>query len=170
MVVAKKSNLVLVGMPGCGKSTVGVLLAKTLGMEFCDADLVIQTREGKLLQDILDSDGLAAFLRCEERVLLSLRPKNTVIATGGSAVLSSAAMAHLKDIATVVYIDVPFGEIKRRLGDYAKRGIACEKGQSLEDIYAYRTPLYKQYADIVVRGGDVNPAKALLRIKEALGR
>lgn len=143
-------NITLIGMPGCGKSTIGVLLAKTLGADFVDTDLMIQKREGALLQQILDSRGLAAFLRAEESAILSLSCTGTVIATGGSAVYSSAAMTHLLRESIVIYLKLPFPEIMSRLSNIATRGIAIPFGMSMADVYAERIPLYEKYAAITL--------------------
>ncbi len=143
-------NITLIGMPGCGKSTIGVLLAKTLGADFVDTDLMIQKREGALLQQILDSRGLAAFLRAEESAILSLSCTGTVIATGGSAVYSSAAMTHLLRESIVIYLKLPFPEIMSRLSNITTRGIAIPFGMSMADVYAERIPLYEKYAAITL--------------------
>ncbi len=146
----------MIGMPGSGKSTVGVLLAKALGYLFEDVDLRISRRAGKPLQKILDEDGLLGFLRLEEEVGSAVQADRTVIATGGSMVLSERAMAHLKTLGKVVFIDVPFPEIKRRVTNIRTRGIAFHKNETLEDVYRERLPLYEKYADVTIRvgGGD----------------
>lgn len=143
-------NIVLIGMPGSGKSTVGVLLAKALGCSFVDTDLLLSRESGKTLQRILNEDGLDSFLKEEEKVGCELECSGAVIATGGSMVLSGRAMKHLKENAAVVYIDVELDEIKRRVTNIRSRGIAFKKGETLDDVYAARTPLYKKYADITV--------------------
>ena len=143
-------NITLIGMPGSGKSTVGVLLAKFLGYGFLDVDLIIQQREQALLQDIIDKRGVSAFLDCEEAAVCSLNCTNHVIAPGGSAVLRETAAAHLKSLGTVVYLNVPLEELAQRIQNMSTRGIAMEKGQTLADVMAARTPLYQQYADLVI--------------------
>lgn len=143
-------NIVLIGMPGAGKSTVGVVLAKMLGFRFLDSDLLIQEREGRLLCEIIKEEGLDGFLRIEEEVNASIQAENTVIATGGSAVYSARAMEHLKQIGTVIYIRLSYKEIISRVGDIEHRGIALKAGQSFEELYAERCPLYEKYADIVL--------------------
>ena len=145
------SNIILIGMPGSGKSTVGVLLAKALGYSFEDVDLVISRRAGKPLQKILDEDGLDSFLTLEEAVGSTLAADHTVIATGGSMVLSEAAMAHLQTMGMVVYIDVPFAEIERRVTNIRTRGIAFHKNETLADVYRERQPLYERYAAMTVK-------------------
>ena len=144
-------NIVLIGMPGSGKSTVGVLLAKALGFLFTDVDLLISHKAKKPLQRILDEDGLEAFLALEEEVGSRLRAENTVIATGGSMVLSDKAMRHLKTLGTVVYIDVPFEEIERRVTNIKTRGIVFHPNETLADVYRERKPLYERWADLSVR-------------------
>ena len=141
----------MIGMPGSGKSTVGVLLAKALGCLFTDVDLLISHRAKKPLQRILDEDGLDAFLALEEEVGSRLRAENTVIATGGSMVISDKAMRHLKTLGTVVYIDVPFEEIERRVTNIKTRGIVFHPNQTLADVYRERKPLYERWADLTVK-------------------
>lgn len=143
-------NLILIGMPGAGKSTMGVILAKTLGMKFIDTDLVIQESTGRLLQEIIDTDGVDAFKKNEEETILSLHNHHTVIATGGSVVFSEPAMEHLKEGAVVIYIKISFGEMTRRLRNITTRGIVLAAGQDLKEIYNQRIPLYEKYADITV--------------------
>lgn len=152
MSVLKKpdGNLVLIGMPGAGKSTVGVVLAKNMGLRFLDSDLCIQEEENRLLHEIIAQDGLDEFLAIENRVNASLRVKNSVIATGGSVVYGKEAMAHLAEIGTVVYLKLPYEEIGARLGDLTKRGVAFQNGQSLKDLYEERVPLYEKYAEITI--------------------
>ena len=143
-------NLILIGMPACGKSTMGVVLAKTLGMRFVDTDLLIQEEEGEKLQNIIDEQGMEAFLAIEERVLSRVNVQNAVISTGGSAVYSEKAMNHLKSIGSVVYIQLSLEEILRRLNNIKTRGIAMKPGDTLEDLYNRRVPLYERYADITL--------------------
>lgn len=141
----------MIGMPGSGKSTVGVLLAKALGCLFTDVDLLISHKAKKPLQRILDEDGLEAFLALEEEVGSRLYAENTVIATGGSMVLSDKAMRHLKTLGTVVYIDVPFEEIERRVTNIKTRGIVFHPNETLADVYRERKPLYERWADLTVK-------------------
>ena len=150
------SNIILIGMPGSGKSTVGVLLAKALGYLFEDVDLLISRRAGKPLQRILDEDGMAYFLRLEEEVGSTLEADHTVIATGGSMVLSEKAMAHLKTMGEVVFISVPFAEIERRVTNIKTRGIVFHPNETLADVYRERLPLYERFADrtLCVGAGD----------------
>ena len=145
-----EENITLIGMPGSGKSTVGVLLAKTLGCGFVDTDLLIQQREGALLQEILDRRGVDSFLRAEEAAICALACRGTVIATGGSAVCRPRAMEHLKALGRVVYLHVPLEELEGRIQNMSTRGIAMEPGQTLRAVYDHRQPLYRRYADRVV--------------------
>lgn len=146
----KKDNIVLIGMPGVGKSTVGVILAKVLGYQFLDADLLIQQQEGKLLKDIIKEVGTEGFIEVENRVNAGIRCTKTIIATGGSVVYGKEAMEHLKEIGTVVYLKVPYPTIEKRLSDIRGRGVVLKNGQTLYDIYMERTPLYEKYADLCV--------------------
>jgi shikimate kinase len=145
-----KSNIVLVGMPGSGKSTVGVILAKLLSYDFIDTDVLIQSSQRRALQDIVDRDGHLALRKIEEDALLSLDLHNHVIATGGSAVYSAAAMAHLAAIGTVVFLDVELATLQARVNNLATRGLARRPGQSLADLFAEREALYRQAADITI--------------------
>ncbi len=144
------SNIVLIGMPGCGKSTIGVILAKTIGVGFVDTDLIIQQRENRLLQDIIDTDGIEAFLDCEENAVKTVDCDNTVIATGGSVVYREDAINHLKKNGKIFYLNVSLDEIKKRLNNISTRGIAANKNDSIENIFIEREPLYKKYADVIV--------------------
>ncbi|CAA6677929.1 MULTISPECIES: shikimate kinase [unclassified Lentimonas] len=147
------SNLVLIGMPSCGKSTLGVLLAKHLTMSFMDTDLVIQAEVDMRLQEYQQSQGMAGFRALEERVLCSVECERTVIATGGSAVYYPAAMAHLKALGRVVFLDVSFEVVRARIGDLAERGVVFEPGMTFEELLSTRQSLYHQYADCVVDCG-----------------
>ena len=164
-----RSNLVLIGMPGSGKSTVGVILAKQNALNFIDTDVIIQTSEGRSLQDMVDRDGYMALRRIEERTLLRISLRNHVIATGGSAVYSEAAMRHLKSNGLVVFLDVDLPTLKARIHDFGTRGLAKSPGQSLDDLYQERLPLYRKYADLVVECGDLSHEEVSARIIEELG-
>ncbi len=170
----EKKNIVLIGMPGSGKSTIGVILAKALGMGFVDIDLLICQREGCTLQEILDERGLDAFLQVEEDTVLEMDQRGTVIATGGSVPMRRASMEHLARSGVFVYIDVPLEELERRIHDMATRGIAFGPGQTLADIYAVRTPIYRRWADATVTvapggGAASEVAAAVAEIIEKLG-
>ena len=163
------NNIVLIGMPGSGKSTVGVLLAKMLGMNFLDTDLLIQQQEGMKLYEILEKKGNEYFAKVEDAVNASVRAEGTVIATGGSVVYGKAAMAHLKEIGTVVYLKVPLKELERRIRNFATRGIQMAPGQTLADLYVERKPLYEQYADLTVSTGGSGLQRNAEKIIQALG-
>ena len=145
-----KDNIVVIGMPGVGKSTIGVILAKILAYHFLDSDLVIQEREGKRLHQIISEAGTDGFLKIENDVNASLDVKRTIIATGGSAVYGKEAMEHLKGIGEVVYLKADYSTIEKRLGNLEKRGVALKPGQTLKDLYDERTALYEKYADVIV--------------------
>lgn len=161
-------NIVLIGMPGAGKSTVGVLLAKTLGYAFLDTDLVIQRREGALLQALVDSLGVEGFLDAESRAILSVDVQRTVIAPGGSAVYRGTSMEHLKSLGRVVYLRLPLEELERRLSNISSRGIAMAPGETLKSLYAYRTPLYERYADLTVDVGRQSLEETVAAVLNAL--
>ena len=145
-----KNNVTLIGMPGCGKSTVGVLLAKALGLQFVDTDLLIQQKHQKLLWQLIDEQGIGAFKRMEAGVILSLDCERACIATGGSAVYSEGAMAHLKALSRIVFIDLPCEEIERRVADIKGRGVVIDRGKTLPELYDERRPLYLRYADTII--------------------
>ena len=144
------NNIILIGMPGCGKSTIGVLLAKICGYSFLDCDLLIQSKTGKKLFEIIDSEGAEGFLKIENDVLKNINCENTIIATGGSAVYCDEAMEHLKTIGKVVYIKVSPNEVKKRITNFSTRGIVMKKASDLYELYFERLPLYEKYADITV--------------------
>lgn len=143
-------NIILTGMPSCGKSTLGRLLAKELGYAFLDTDDVIIQQNGCPLKDILDNEGLDGFIRREEEAVCSVEVQHTVIATGGSVVYSPKAMAHLKSLGKIVYLALDYKEVERRLGDLHERGVAIAPGKTLQDLFDERTPLYNKYANLVV--------------------
>lgn len=145
-----KDNIVLIGMPGAGKSTVGVVLAKRLGYRFVDSDLVIQEKYDRLLHELIEEHGVEGFWRIEEEENASLNPRKSVIATGGSVIYGPRAMEHLREIGTVVYLKLPLEEVAERLGDLNARGVTLRPGQTLADLYAERVPLYEKYAHEVV--------------------
>ena len=158
------ANIILIGMPGCGKSTVGVILAKTLGIGFVDTDLVIQQRENRLLQNIIDVDGIDYFLDCEAQAVKTVDCDNSVIATGGSVVYREDAIEHLKKNGKIVYLDVLLDEIKRRLNNISTRGIAAKKNDSIDDIYNERVALYNKYADIIIKTDGESVEKTVEKI------
>jgi shikimate kinase len=147
------SNVILIGMPGSGKSTVGVVLAKVLGCEFVDGDLVIQQKTGKLLHEIISEIGADGFNELENEVNMTISPESAVISPGGSVVYGEGAMLHYKSIGKVVFLNLPVEELKTRLGDLNERGVSLKDGQTLDDLYAERLPLYTKYADYTVECG-----------------
>lgn len=164
----KKKNVVLIGMPGAGKSTIGVVLAKRLGFKFLDSDLVIQEKEGKLLHELISEHGIEGFWKIENDVNASLNVTNCVIATGGSAIYGEKAMEHLKEIATVVYLKIPEEELEQRLGDLNARGVTLRDGQTLADLYEERRPLYEKYADVVMDCSNYPIWKLAIEIEKKL--
>ena len=160
------SNLVLIGMPGSGKSTVGVILAKKTSRDFVDTDLLIQRSQQRTLQDIVDHDGYGALRNIEERVLLELGVYNHVIATGGSAVYSDHAMAHLKSDGLVIFLDVDLATLESRIPDFSTRGLAKRPEQSFPELFDERSGLYVKYADITIRCGSLTQEDVCARIME----
>ena len=161
-------NIVLVGMPGSGKSTIGVLLAERLGYEFLDTDILIQTRKGKSLQLIIEAEGLDGFCRFEEKTILSLSVTSHVISTGGSVVYSKKAMQHLKKHGWVCHLDTAPRLLRSRLDNIDSRGIVMTPGQSIESLYRERYPLYMQHADFTVESGDSTANQVLQKIDSVL--
>ena len=143
-------NITLIGMPGSGKSTVGVLLAKKLGLQFVDTDLLIQEQEGCLLKDIIAREGAEGFEQIENQVNAQVQARYTVIAPGGSVVYCPEAMHHFKEISLVVYLRIGLGSLKARLGDLEASGVVLKNGMTLDELYAERVPLYERYADLAV--------------------
>lgn len=164
----RKSNIVLIGMPGSGKSTVGIILAKITARNFIDTDILIQLRTGRSLQDIVDCDGHMALRKVEEEVLLDVDCTNHVIATGGSAAYSRAAMSHLKENGIVVFLNASLETLQSRINNYATRGLAKRADQSFADLFAERLALYKRYADITIDSNDLSQEDVCLKIIEEL--
>lgn len=153
----KTDNIILIGMPASGKSTAGVLLAKTIGYGFIDTDLLIQNEKKALLCDIIAAEGAEAFIRTEEDILADLWAERCVVATGGSAVYGDRAMRHLKELGTVVYLSLDEAAVEKRLKNIVLRGVVMRKaGETVADLYAERVPLYEKYADVTIdcRGKD----------------
>ena len=146
----KKKNLIFIGMPAVGKSTVGIVVAKRLGMQFIDTDLLIQEQEGKLLREIIAEQGQEGFLKIENQVNAAVNPENAVISPGGSVIYGKEAMEHLGKIGTIVYLKISYEELQRRLGNLKDRGVVLREGQDLRGLYDERTPLYERYADMVI--------------------
>ena len=143
-------NIILIGMPGVGKSTAGVILAKVLGYEFVDTDLLIQKQEKRLLHEIISSEGVEGFIEIENQVNARIQAEHTVIATGGSVVYGKEAMEHLKSLGTVVYLQVSYEILEDRLSDIKGRGVVQKEGETLKDIYENRIQLYEKYADLTI--------------------
>lgn len=165
---AMDTNIILIGMPGSGKSTVGVLLAKRLGLGFVDTDLLIQQQAGATLQAIVDAEGYLALRQVEEEVLRQLDVQHHVISTGGSAVYSPHAMAHLRRTGVVVFLDIPLDEVMTRIGDHGKRGISRRPEQTFPELFDERLALYRQYADITVQASGRPQESVCEAIAEAL--
>ena len=163
-----RDNIVLIGMPGVGKSTIGVVLAKVLGYEFIDADLLIQKAEGKLLREIIEEKGTDGFIEVENRVNSQIRTTHSVIATGGSVVYGKEAMEHLGSIGTIVYLKQNLRVLQRRLRNLKGRGVVLKEGQTLVDLYKERTVLYEKYADITVDQYKQSIEQTLKAVRKAL--
>ena len=163
-------NIVLIEMPGVGKSTAGVVLAKVLGYEFIDADLIIQQQEGKLLREIIAEVGTDGFIEVENRVNSQIEVEKSVIATGGSVVYGKEAMQHLREIGTVVYLKVSYDILEKRLHDIKGRGVVLKDGQDLRGLYEERVPLYEKYADITVCEDNLNVEQTIEKITEQLNK
>ena len=168
--MAEKDNIVLIGMPGAGKSTLGIVLAKILNYDFIDADLVIQNQCDRTLQKLIDACGPEGFIQVENEILRELNASKSIIATGGSAVYSDEAMKHLAEIGTVVYLQISFDELVSRLHDLQERGVVLKGGigMSLRDLYDERLPLYEKYADITVDVNDLSITAAARKVAAAL--
>jgi shikimate kinase len=162
-------SIILIGMPSCGKSTLGVLLAKKLGMEFIDSDLLIQKKRQKLLHELIQEHGNDGFLEIESEVNCSITEQNAVIATGGSAVYSERAMRHFATIGKIVYIHISYEEMKARLGDFAHRGVVMPDGYTLRDLYNERAALYEKYAHVTA-SGEGGMTRAIERIASEINQ
>jgi shikimate kinase len=165
----RNKNIVLIGMPGVGKSTVGVLLAKALGRYFLDTDVLIQAMQGRTLQEIIDHDGLAAFCKIEEEYVLCIDLTNAVIATGGSVVYSEPAMRHLAAHGTIIHLDLPVDKIEQRIANLPTRGVVMEKGQTIRSLYNQRQPLYRRYAHHTIDCTGKNHEQIVADIIRVLG-
>lgn len=159
-----KDNIILIGMPGVGKSSVGVVLAKALGYHFVDSDLVIQQTEGRLLSEIIEEKGNDGFIEVENNINSKIDVKRTVLATGGSAVYGTEAMEHFKNIGTVLYMKASFETIDSRLSNLVGRGVAMKKGQTLKELYEERCVLYERYADITLNVDKMSIEEIIVKI------
>ena len=168
--MSEKNNIVLIGMPGAGKSTLGIVLAKIVGYDFIDADLVIQNQCDKTLQKLLDACGPEGFIAVENQVLSDLKAERSVIATGGSAVYSDEAMKHLSEIGRVVYLKISYDELRSRLSDLQERGVVLKNGvgMSLHELFDERKPLYEKYAEVTVNVDDLTITAAARKVASAL--
>ena len=165
-----KRNIVLVGMPAVGKSTIGVLLAKQLRFNYVDSDIVIQVNNDATLAELIAEHGNDAFLGIESEALQTIAPSRSVIATGGSAVYSEDAMQHLRSTGPVVYLRLGVEELQRRVGDLASRGVVLKPGQTFEQLYAERAPLYERFADVVVDTTGLSLARSVDKVSGAMRR
>ncbi len=166
--MSESKNIVLIGMPAVGKSTIGVLLAKRLGRYFLDTDVFIQAVSGRALQEIIDSDGLEKFCQLEAEHILCIDKTDCVIATGGSVVYSDEAMNHLKENGTIIYLSLPLEIIKKRLTDLNIRGVVMSRGQTIDNLYKKRSPLYEKWADVIINCLDLTHEKVVEKIIEEL--
>lgn len=166
--LGKKNNITMIGMPGAGKSTVGVVLAKVLGYRFVDSDLEIQEQAGKLLHELIEELGDEGFLEVENRVNAALQVQHSVIATGGSAVYGKEAMGHLREISTVIYLRLSCERLMERLGDLHARGVVLKPGQTIRDLMEVRSPLYEKYADLVIDAERLNIREIVKKITDSL--
>ena len=164
----QKTNIVLIGMPGVGKSTVGVILAKELGLDFVDTDLLIQKRYGMLLKDLIAERSVEGFLQAEEAVCAEIDCSHSVIATGGSVIYGPNAMKHLRETGIVVYLQLPYEVISSRLASLQLRGVALKPGQDLRDLYEERCPLYEFFADVTVDESGLDLEETLVSVKESI--
>ena len=162
----KKSNIILIGMPAVGKSTIGVILAKILGYSFLDSDLVIQEKQGRLLSEIIAQEGVDGFIAIENEVNRNLCVENTVIATGGSAVYGKEAMKHFKEIGTIIYLKEEYEVLRMRLSDIEGRGVVLRKGQTLKTLFQERSVLYEKYADIIIEEKSRGPEETIREIRK----
>jgi len=162
----KKKNIILIGMPGAGKSTVGVILAKRIGFNFIDTDLIIQAQEKCRLQQIIDAHGLQNFRKIEEQMLLNLQVEHSIIATGGSVVYSEKGLKALGRTGPLIYIQVSLTALQKRIADMGQRGLVMSKGQTFEQLYQERTPLYEKFSELTISGEGVNAEQVAAKIEE----
>jgi len=164
----KKTNLILIGMPGAGKSTIGVILAKRIGYHFIDTDLIIQSQQKYRLQEIINQRGLTEFRQIEEQTLLDLQTQRTVIATGGSAIYCTSGLSKLAETGYRIYLRVSLDSLQQRIADMGQRGLVMEQGQSFAQLYQERTPLYTQEADLTINCEKLNAEQVAIKIEEKL--
>jgi shikimate kinase len=164
-----EKNIILIGMPGSGKSTVGVLLAKWMGMDFIDTDILIQKASGQMLYQMIEEKGIEAFIKAEEDILKSIQCRHSIVATGGSAVYGPEAMAHMAQLGSRVYLKLSSEIIEGRIGNLSTRGVVIREGETIGELYQERAPLYERYADITVDAAGT-PMEVVERIRQAVGR
>lgn len=164
----KKNNIILIGMPTSGKSTIGVVLAKKIGFDFIDTDLLIQKEENRLLSEIIEQEGIPGFLEIENRVNKNIQVEQSVIAPGGSVVYCQEAMEHFRKIGTIIYLEVPYYEIEKRLANAKNRGVVLRENQSLKELYEERIPLFKQYANMIINEENLEISETIEAIIERL--
>lgn len=162
-------NIIFIGMPAVGKSTVGVVIAKRLGFDFIDTDLLIQKQENRLLRDIIAEQGVDGFLKIENQVNRDLEAEHAVISPGGSVVYCEEAMEHFKEIGTIIYLKTSFKTIKERLKNPKKRGVTMREGQTLQDVYNERVCLFEKYADITIEEDGLSLEETIEKVQEVLG-
>lgn len=165
----KKDNIVLIGMPASGKSTAGVVLAKFLGYDFIDTDILIQEKTGKLLHEIISEKGPLGFKKIEEDINASVYCHKSIISPGGSVIYGERAMKHFKEIGAIVYLKLPYHEVEHRLGNLKNRGVVLQAGQTLLDLYNERAPYYEKYADIIVEEAGMSVEETIGEIARKLG-
>ena len=164
-----EKNIILIGMPGSGKSTVGVLLAKWMGMDFIDTDILIQKASGQMLYQMIEEKGIEAFIKAEEDILNSIQCRHSIVATGGSAVYGPEAMAHMAQLGSRVYLKLSSEIIEGRIGNLSTRGVVIREGETIGELYQERAPVYERYADITVDAAGT-PMEVVERIRQAVGR
>ena len=170
MMNPKDKNITLIGMPAAGKSTVGVLLAKRLGYNFVDVDIVIQQKTKKLLKQIIAEDGMDGFMAVENRINAELDVDQSVIAPGGSVIYGKEAMEHLKEISTIVYLKLTYEEVESRLGNLVDRGVVLKNGMTLRELYNERVPYYEKYADITIQEAGKNVGAVVDELRDMMER
>jgi len=163
-----KNNIILIGMPGAGKSTVGVILAKRIGFHFIDTDLLIQAQEKCRLQQIIDSQGLQNFRKIEEQMLLSLHMEHSVIATGGSVVYSEKGLKALGNSGQQIYLQLDLSTLQQRIADMGQRGLVMAKGQTFKQLYQERTPLYEKFANLTIPCNEINAEQVAAKIEKGI--